>query len=368
MSWIAPSGRSPTLLSACARSSDITYQSTLWRASQARDHRGAAGSAPRSIGSLILPSNCRLPSGAIARVAAEVVVVEREGLGIARLVRSPWRDRHDRGAVVVHVVTPDRAGGVGDPVRILRVGGAQQDRGAVDRAGREHEQPGPDCQLLAAALDLCGDDALAPFVGKQTRDQASGLQSHVGVRKRRVDQPGLGVALRADLARKGVAGAAANAGAAGMKVDGRRHVRRMQTARLHALEDLADDRFVRDRWMREWARAWRLGRVVAGLAMHAEHALGLPVPGFQLGIANRPRHGRYALGVLDAVEVPLAEAEHRRAIDLGVTADVVELARAETPCPRRRTRCPWCGSGSRRIPLRGPSSAPRAAAALRAPG
>src|SRR5215471_11879819 len=63
LSWIAPSLRRTTLLSRWARSSDITYQSTLWRASQARDHLGALGSAPRSIGSSILPSSCRLPSG-----------------------------------------------------------------------------------------------------------------------------------------------------------------------------------------------------------------------------------------------------------------------------------------------------------------
>jgi hypothetical protein len=42
----------------------------------------------------------------------------------------------------------------------------------------------------------------------------------------------------------------------------------------------------------------------------------------------RPGHGG-AFSVLDTLEVPLAEAEHRRAIHLGMAADIVELAGTE---------------------------------------
>ncbi len=113
-----------------------------------------------------------------------------------------------------------------------------------------------------------------------------------------------------------------------MEIDRRRHVRRVQAARPHALEDLTDHGFVRNRRMREVAGAWRLGRVVPRFPMHAEHTLRVRVPGLQLGVADRPGHRR-AIGMLDPFEIPLPEAEHRRAVYLGVAADVVELPGTE---------------------------------------
>src|SRR5712664_3760560 len=75
-------------------------------------------------------------------------------------------------------------------------------------------------------------------------------------------------------------------------------------------------------------RAWRLGRIVACLAMHAEQSFGLTVPGFEIGVADGPRHG-LAIGMLDALEIAFAEAEHCRAVNLGMAADEVELSGTE---------------------------------------
>src|SRR4051812_252649 len=102
----------------------------------------------------------------------------------------------------------------------------------------------------------------------------------------------------------------------------------MQAKCTHALVCVCDDRFVRNRWIRIGRGAWRLGRILACLAVHSKQLFGLAVPVFQIGVTNRPRHA-VAIGMFDTFEITLAKAEHCRAINFGMAADEVELPRAE---------------------------------------
>jgi hypothetical protein len=92
--------------------------------------------------------------------------------------------------------------------------------------------------------------------------------------------------------------------------------------------ELLDTRLVGDGWVGERAGARRLGRVLAGLAMDEVEPLGLGVVGLEVGVADRPRGGDAAV-VLDLLEVALAKAEQRSAVDLGAAADEVLGVRSE---------------------------------------
>ena len=91
---------------------------------------------------------------------------------------------------------------------------------------------------------------------------------------------------------------------------------------------LLDPRLVRDGGVGERARARRLGRVLAGLAVDEVEPLGLGVVGLEIGVGDRPGGGDAAV-VLDLLEVALAKAEQDAAVDLGVAADEVLGVRAE---------------------------------------
>src|SRR5260221_2850652 len=179
-----------------------------------------------------------------------------------------------------------------------------------------------------AAPVLRRDDAFSAFVRDEPDNLAAGLQRHIRMLQCRVDEPGLGVALGADLTRKGIASSATNACAAGMEIDRRGHVKGVQAESAHAFEGFGDDRFVRNRRMRIGRRTRRLGRIVARLAVHPEQPFGLTVPWFEIRVAQRPWRGP-SLGMLDAFEIAFAEAEHCRAVNLGVAADEIELSRTE---------------------------------------
>ena len=81
----------------------------------------------------------------------------------------------------------------------------------------------------------------------------------------------------------------------------------------------------------------RLGRILAARAMDVEQRLGRVVIGREVVVLERPR-GRDAAGMDDLVEIALAQPEQRRAIDLGIAADIVmerglkAVARRVGPC------------------------------------
>jgi hypothetical protein len=71
---------------------------------------------------------------------------------------------------------------------------------------------------------------------------------------------------------------------------------------------LLDPRLVRHGRVGEWARARRLGGVLAGLAVDEVESLGLGVVRLEIGVGNRPGGGDAAV-VLDLLEVAFPKAQ-----------------------------------------------------------
>ena len=66
----------------------------------------------------------------------------------------------------------------------------------------------------------------------------------------------------------------------------------------------------------------RFGRIFAALAVHVIHVLGLRVVRLQIVVGDRPGRRDSAM-MPDLAEVLLAQTEERRAVELGVAADVI---------------------------------------------
>src|SRR3954453_16691119 len=92
--------------------------------------------------------------------------------------------------------------------------------------------------------------------------------------------------------------------------------------------ELLDPRLMGDGGIWKWPGARRFGGVLAGLAVDEVEPLGLRVVGLEVGVGDGPG-GRHAAVVLHLLEVALAEAQQRPAVDLGVAADEVLGVRAE---------------------------------------
>ena len=258
-----------------------------------------------------------------ALAVAEIEVVERQRL-LKRFPVGPERPyRHHRRAVVVHVVAPDHSGRIGEAARVLRVDGAKQDRSTVDGARSQYEEIAPD---LRAVGQLGGLDAPAARIGEQANNKGLRSQCDVPVLQHRVDEARLGVALGTQAAGETVAGVAAYARAARMVLHGRRNRERAQALGAQSLGDLGDRRIVSERRIRVGARARRLRRVGAGLAMYAEEAFGAGVVGLERVVLDGPRR-RQSTGVLHGAEILAPEAEHRGTKHLRMAADIVELPR-----------------------------------------
>ena len=279
------------------------------------------------------------PSGRSESVGAPVVVVDAERLLELRRVRR-LRDRDHARVDVGHVVAADDVGGVREPVRVAVVRRAQQQRRRVRRAARRRRRRRRCRSPRAPRRSTTTRVTRAPGrVGLQPLDLRVGDERDVVVLERRPHAAHVRVGLAVGQAREAVEAVAAHAAArlrVGLvEVDADRQVERLVAGRREVVVELLDARLVRDRRVRERARARRLGGVLAGLAVDEVEPLGLGVVGLEVGVVDRPR-GRDAAVVLDLAEVALAQAEEDRAVDLRVAAD--EVLRVRTERLRRACR------------------------------
>ena len=149
------------------------------------------------------------------------------------------------------------------------------------------------------------------------------------------------------------------------EVDADRQVERVQSLLLQVVAELLDPRLVLHR--PEPVRSARrpLGRVLPVPAVHQVEVLGLGVVRLQVGVVDRPGRRDPAV-VAQLAEVLRPQPEQRRAVELGVAADVVVDLRRElvavlvvpelrrpVPAARRTPRwspsCPAPAAGSRRV-------------------
>lgn len=141
-----------------------------------------------------------------------------------------------------------------------------------------------------------------------------GHQTDIAGRQRGFQTAGLGIVLLAQLAGKTVAGAA------GSCIDGPRPCVPKRSARRAAMGS--------NRIGPKRKGVSRRGWISTVIAMDAEDLLGLVVIECHLVIGDRPGERDAAL-VLQRAEIPLAQAEHRSAIEFGRAADIVIHARIE---------------------------------------
>src|SRR5579863_8077790 len=102
-------------------------------------------------------------------------------------------------------------------------------------------------------------------------------------------------------------------------------MKRPETLIRHALCQVGNQRFVRNRCVRIWPGPPRFSWIVSCASMNAEDVFGLCVPGLKLRVGEGPRRGN-SIAEVDFLEVPFAKARHRCAVELGMAADEVILA------------------------------------------
>ena len=180
-----------------------------------------------------------------------------------------------------------------------------------------------------------------------------GDQVDVVVLERGIDADHLGVGLGADQAREAVHPVAADAGA-GVgghptlvlgQVHPDRQVERVQALLLQVVAELLDPWLVLHRRVAVLLAGVALGGVLAVLAVHQVEMLGLGVIRLEVLVAHRPRRGDAAV-VAQLAEVLRAQPEQRRAVELGVAADVVVDLRGNSS-----PSASYQNSGARYLPL-----------------
>ena len=269
-------------------------------------------------------------------VAAEIPVAEGEGFledGVVGLLQDGHDDRH----VVAHVVAADLAGAVGEAVRMVVIGGAEQEQGGAEGTAGDDDDVGGEIVFLAVTQHVDLADALAAGIGLEPGDEGAGEEDEVGVGGAGgVDAHDLAVGLGVDGAGEAVEGVAADAGAVGfggavrvlVELDAEGEVEGVEALLGQHLVQLLDLGFVDDGRLRVGGAGPGLVRVLATLAVDFVEGFSLAVIGLELVVADGPGGGS-AVFVADLAEILLAQAEEGGAVNLGVASDVVVEAGVE---------------------------------------
>ena len=170
---------------------------------------------------------------------------------------------------------------------------AQQERGGVHGAAGHDDDVRAVGLLAGAAVDNDSLDRAPRRVRLEALHSRVGAQRDVGVLEcgAHADHVGVGLAVgRAGEAVESVATHTASGFRVGLvEVHRDRQVKRLVVRPDQVVVELLDTRLVGDGWIRVRARARRLGRVLAGLAVDEVEPLGLGVVGLEIGIGDGPR-------------------------------------------------------------------------------
>ena len=233
----------------------------------------------------------------------------------------PWARADDERADVCHVVAPELVGAVGQAGGGRVVARAHQQRGGVDRPGCHHVPVGLDGERVTVGYSLDAGDGPRGPICRDASHLGTGQQLHCPRSQRRAHGAHVRIALGVDHAGVRVARAAQDAATTGAPIDGLRQRERVQPLSGEAGRDLGDRSLVGQRRERVVTRVGWLGRVSVP-SMNPVELLRLAVPGIHRRVVDRPR-GRHAVEESNFAEVGLAEARHRRAVELAGAADVV---------------------------------------------
>ena len=191
-----------------------------------------------------------------------------------------------------HVVAPDDARGVREPVRVPFARRAEQERRGVDRAAGDDDDVRAVRLLDALAVDDDARDAPAGRVGLEPQHLRVRPQRDVRVLERGPHAEHVRVRLAVGEAREAVELGAPHAPpllrVGLVEVDADRQVERLEPRALEVVVELLDPRLVRDGRVRERARAARLGGVLAGLAVDEVELLRLGVVRLEVVVGEGP--------------------------------------------------------------------------------
>src|SRR6266540_2354156 len=221
---------------------------------------------------------------------------------------------------------------VGQAERMLVVGRTQQQRGRIDGAARHHNDVSRKRELLTVALDMNHGYFTTGWTRFKPGDKCVGHQRDVWIFQRRVHAANLRVGLGVDEARMAVAGAATDAGTLArvllIEHHAERRVKRPQTMPGKVVAQLLDARLMADG--RIWKRrtAPRLGRIFTLRTVDEIKPFGLDVIRLQFIVGDWPR-GRDAAVMTNLSKILFAQTEQRRAVKLGVAADVIICVRMQ---------------------------------------
>ncbi len=254
-----------------------------------------------------------------------VEVVDRQGLGEPHLLHAGGQRDHG-GQGVEHVVAPHLVGAIGQTVGVGGVGGGQQQGRGIGRAGRHyHDVAAPAFLAMLGLADHIGDRP-ARGVGLQPGDLAAGEQGDIGQAEQGFDGEGPRVALGLHQAGEAAAGLALDAaGGDGIGLVQPHAERQGEGAPALVLPmglQAFDGRVVVDRGEGIGGFVTLLGGVFAPGAVHLPQMFSLGIVGGEVGEADGPGRGDPA-GVLDLLEVALAQAHEGRAVEAGVSAHPV---------------------------------------------
>ena len=324
-----PSLSRVTRFSGTGRSSVVSHQSTECLAASVRvhwgDEHGQLGLlAAHGLG-VGLADHLDVAHRILIVLGGGVEVVEPQRLLVDRVVALGAEGR-DRLGVVEHVVAAHLVRPVRQPVRVLVIGRAEQDLGAVGGAGGDdHDVAGVHLALAAAGHHHPGHRA-AGGIGFQPGHLGPADQRHVLTAEDGPDRDHLGVGLGVHQARVAITPGAADAGAARpvglVQQDPARRVERVPAALGQAIGDLLEPRLMRDRRPRVLLRPVALGRVLAVIPVHLVQLLGRRVPRLEVVVGQRPGRGD-PVDVLDLAEVLGPQPVQGRAVHLGGPADEV---------------------------------------------
>ena len=275
----------------------------------------------------------------------EIEVVGAPGLGVAVVVVLEGEGEEGIG-LVVHEVSADLIGAVGETGGVLVGGGLQKDDGGVDGTGAEGEEVrGVDGGGgLAGVLDLDGVDRGSGGVGEQAKDAGVGHQRDVGEMHDLADAVDVGVGLGVDEAGIAVAGVAADAlglvGIGFVAFEAERDGEGVDAEFADVGLDGLHARLIREGGVRVLGGVEGLSGIEGGaeaagdggrgaeIAVDVEEGFGLAVVRLEIGVEDGPSGGDAAL-VVDDAEVFRTHAKHGRAVDLGLATDEVGLLRME---------------------------------------
>ena len=285
------------------------------------------------LGPMRLSDHLNVSERKIPIVRAEIEVIQSQGLLKPGGIRCPGHG-HQHRVVVPHVVSPDKARGIGQSRGVIRIRRSEHEQGRRQCSARDHDDIRSIANALLAANDLDPADSPAAVVRGEFVHVTVGHQGQVRVRmQRRIHANDLRIGLAIGQTGIAVEGVAADTGRMRerepillIQQDAHGEMEGRVTFTFETVEELLNARFVRQGRIRIPLARGRLGGILPAQSMHVIELLGGLIIRLKRVVLERPRR-RDAVRMPDLIEVLLAQPQQHRPIHLAVAAHKIVQAR-----------------------------------------